>query len=116
MKRITIMFAVLALVAAACGGDSDDAQAKADACAVDETDGDLNLYNWTQYIPTGSLAEEFAPQYSSTNVRRSRSYSSRRRRMRNLGSVPRTAAMRGTLTIGICGSPDFHIEMMFGRL
>jgi spermidine/putrescine-binding protein len=59
MKRITIVFAVLALVAAACGGDSDDAQAKADACAVDETDGDLNLYNWTQYIPTGSLAEEF---------------------------------------------------------
>jgi spermidine/putrescine-binding protein len=81
MKRIAIMFAVLALVAAACGGDSDDttastaqgatdttqtteapatgAQAKADACVADETDGDLNLYNWTQYIPTGSLAEEF---------------------------------------------------------
>jgi spermidine/putrescine-binding protein len=78
------MFAVLALVAAACGGDSDDttastapgatdttqatetteapatgAQAKADACAVDETDGELYLYNWTGYIPTGSLAEEF---------------------------------------------------------
>jgi len=33
-------------------------QAKADACALGETDGDLNLYNWTEYIPYGSLAEE----------------------------------------------------------
>lgn len=34
-------------------------QAAADACELGETDGDLNLYNWTEYIPTGSLAEEF---------------------------------------------------------
>lgn len=34
-------------------------QATADACTLGETDGDLNLYNWTEYIPTGSLAEEF---------------------------------------------------------
>ncbi|MFQ5473991.1 MAG: spermidine/putrescine ABC transporter substrate-binding protein [Dehalococcoidia bacterium] len=35
------------------------AQASADACTLGETDGDVNLYNWTEYIPTGSLAEEF---------------------------------------------------------
>jgi spermidine/putrescine-binding protein len=71
---------VLALIVVACGGSDDDAegtdttsgsettadtgaapddiQAAVDACELGETDGDLNLYNWTEYIPTGSLAEE----------------------------------------------------------
>jgi len=31
-------------------------QAMADACAPGETDGDLNLYNWAEYIPIDSLA------------------------------------------------------------
>lgn len=80
MKRLFVLLAVLALVAAACsssdttttsgaGGETattattvapvTGAQAKADACTLGETDGDLNLYNWTEYIPTGSLAEDF---------------------------------------------------------
>ncbi len=53
------------------GGGSDDTtttstteapatgvQALADACTLGETDGDLNLYNWTDYIPIGSVAED----------------------------------------------------------
>ena len=79
MRRLLILMAALALVGAACGGDDDSsttaasgdtsattaapaptgAQALADACTLGETDGDLNLYNWSEYIPTGSLAEEF---------------------------------------------------------
>jgi spermidine/putrescine-binding protein len=76
MKRIAILVAVLARVAAACGDDADDTttttaagatttapaatgvQAEADACAPGETDGDLNFANWTEYTPTGVLAEE----------------------------------------------------------
>ncbi|MFW2339228.1 MAG: ABC transporter substrate-binding protein [Acidimicrobiia bacterium] len=77
MRRLLIVIAALALVLAACGDSSSDttsgssdgtvatteapaegAQAKADACALGETDGDLNLYNWTEYIPYGSIAED----------------------------------------------------------
>jgi len=77
MRRLLIVIAALALVAAACGDSSSDttsgssdgtvatteapaegAQAMADACALGETDGDLNLYNWTEYIPYGSIAED----------------------------------------------------------
>ncbi|MFV2000352.1 MAG: PotD/PotF family extracellular solute-binding protein [Acidimicrobiia bacterium] len=80
MRRMTILLGVLALVAAACSSVSDDtttsaatgatettqiteapatgAQALADACVTGQTDGDLNLYNWTEYIPVGSLAED----------------------------------------------------------
>ncbi len=57
MKRLLIVMAALALLATACGGGSD-AQGSADDCTLGQTDGDLNLYNWTEYIPTGSLAEE----------------------------------------------------------
>jgi spermidine/putrescine-binding protein len=78
MRRTIILLAVLALVAAACSSGTDDTttsaatdttatteapvtgvQADADACVLGGTDGSLNLYNWTGYIPTGSLAEEF---------------------------------------------------------
>ena len=80
MKRLFVLLAVLALVAAACGSDADDTtttaaaggdttqpteapvegiQAAANACAEGATDGPLNLYNWTDYIPTGALAEDF---------------------------------------------------------
>ena len=58
MKRLTLLLGVLALVAAACGGGETGVQAAADDCAVGATDGPLNLYNWADYIPTGSLAEE----------------------------------------------------------
>ncbi|MGD2042327.1 MAG: spermidine/putrescine ABC transporter substrate-binding protein [Acidimicrobiia bacterium] len=80
MKRLLALACALVLVLVACGGSDDGAegsdttsgtedtgdteapadgiQAAADACELGETDGDLNLYNWTEYIPTGSLAEE----------------------------------------------------------
>ena len=75
MKRIYALLAVMALMVAACGTDTTEtteatggteateappegAQAISDACALGATDGDLNLYNWTDYIPTGSLAED----------------------------------------------------------
>lgn len=63
------------LVLAACGGDDDDttadpADADADAdgdtategCAVDETDGDLALYNWAEYIDP-DLLSAFETEY-----------------------------------------------------
>jgi spermidine/putrescine-binding protein len=43
---------------AAAATDSD-LQAKIDACEPEETDGDLNFYNWTEYIPYGSAAEDY---------------------------------------------------------
>ncbi|MCH8984961.1 MAG: spermidine/putrescine ABC transporter substrate-binding protein [Acidobacteria bacterium] len=79
MKRIFALLAVMALLLAACGTDTTETteatggtettetteappegiQAAANACEVGATDGPLNLYNWTDYIPTGPLAEEF---------------------------------------------------------
>ena len=66
MKRWTILLLVLAMTAAACGSTdtadttaaaggvaSDTTMAEAtgiDACAPGETDGDLNFYNWAEYI------------------------------------------------------------------
>ncbi len=59
MRRLLMVIMVLALVGAACGDDdASGTQALADACTLGETDGDLNLYNWTDYIPTGSIAED----------------------------------------------------------
>jgi len=77
MKRLVGIIAVLALVTAACGGSDGDAQALADACEAGEVDGDLNLYNWTEYLPTGPEAEdagvvdfiaEFEDRYPDVNV------------------------------------------------
>jgi spermidine/putrescine-binding protein len=78
MKKLFVLLAVLALVAAACGSSDEpettaaaggatteateapvsEIQAAANACALGATDGPLNLYNWAAYIPTGPLAEE----------------------------------------------------------
>jgi spermidine/putrescine-binding protein len=81
MKRLLILLATLMLVAAACTSSSEDtattaggsdtteappateappegAQAVIDACTPEQTDGDLNLYNWTEYLPYGSAAED----------------------------------------------------------
>jgi spermidine/putrescine-binding protein len=81
MRRILILLAVVAMLAAACSSSSDettttaadgggttatttaapesDLQVKVNACQPGETDGDLNLYNWTEYIPYGSEAEDY---------------------------------------------------------
>lgn len=58
MRRVGLFVVVLGLVVAACGGADADAQAAADACEADVVDGDLNLYNWSEYIPYGSIAED----------------------------------------------------------
>jgi len=59
MKRLLMVILALALVGAACGDDdASGAEALGEACELGETDGDLNLYNWTEYIPTGSVAED----------------------------------------------------------
>lgn len=58
MKRLIGLIVVLALVVAACGDSESDVQALADACEPGEVDGDLNLYNWTAYLPTGPDAED----------------------------------------------------------
>lgn len=56
MRRTTSLISllmVLALVLAACG-DDDGSEGTGDpassACALDETDGDINFYNWSEYI------------------------------------------------------------------
>lgn len=60
MRRIGLIAALLGLVIAACGGGEDsDVQAAADVCEAGVVDGDLNLYNWTEYLPYGSIAEDF---------------------------------------------------------
>ncbi len=83
MRRLVIMLAVVAMLAAACSSSSDettttasggggtdettttvveaesDLQAQVNACQPGETDGDLNFYNWTEYIPYGSAAEDY---------------------------------------------------------
>jgi spermidine/putrescine-binding protein len=52
--------APLALLAAACGGD--DTEAAATSCEVDQTDGDLAIFNWAEYIDEEQLAA-FSAQY-----------------------------------------------------
>jgi spermidine/putrescine-binding protein len=59
MRKFGLIAALLGLVIAACGGDVEgDVQAAADACEAGGVDGDLNLYNWSEYIPYGSIAED----------------------------------------------------------
>lgn len=84
MKRFLILLAVVAMLAAACSSDSSDEtttttasgtdettttaatdsggsdlDAMITACEPGQTDGDLNFYNWTEYIPYGSAAEDY---------------------------------------------------------
>jgi len=64
MKNLTwlrILAGLLAftLIAAACGDDDDAEQA---SCEVGETDGNLAMYNWAEYIDEEQLAE-FASEH-----------------------------------------------------
>jgi spermidine/putrescine-binding protein len=54
-KSLLSLLILLALVLAACGddggtGSEDPDEATGAACALDETDGDINFYNWSEYI------------------------------------------------------------------
>ncbi len=82
MKRLLILLAVVAMFAAACSSSSDETtttaaggtdetttttvvetdselQVAVDACQPEEVDGDLSFYNWSEYIPFGSAAEDY---------------------------------------------------------
>jgi len=53
IKRLLRLFAVLASVAvfaAACGSDSSTDSAAGASCEAGQTDGDLAIYNWTEYM------------------------------------------------------------------
>lgn len=59
MRRIGLSVVLASLLLAACGGSDAEVQAAANECEAGQVDGDLNLYNWTEYIPYGSIAEDF---------------------------------------------------------
>lgn len=61
-KRWLALAVVMALVLAACGDDDAGGDAVAVDCAADEVDGDLNFYNWSEYIDP-ELIEAFEAQY-----------------------------------------------------
>ena len=64
MRRLALVLAVIGLLFAACGDDATETTTSvtsttaAAECAVGQTDGDLVLYNWTNYLPTGPDAED----------------------------------------------------------
>ena len=68
-----MLIMVLALVAAACGDTTDEtdtgtdtggdtAATGIDACEVGQTDGDLNFYNWAEYIDP-EMIDEFEAEF-----------------------------------------------------
>jgi len=64
--RIIAMLSVISLVLAACG-DGDEGGDGGDGvdCEVDQVDGDLNFYNWSEYIDP-ELVTAFEEQYGIT--------------------------------------------------
>ncbi len=63
--RLLAILAALALVAAACGDDGDadtTADGGATACEPGQVDGDLFLYNWSEYIDP-QLKDDFAAEF-----------------------------------------------------
>ena len=63
--RLAAGLMAFGLVAAACGGDDDDGggdASEAANCDVDQTDGDLAIYNWAEYIDQEQL-DAFAAEY-----------------------------------------------------
>lgn len=60
IKKALLIVAVLALVAAACGGDDESVSAA--SCEAGQVDGNLNFYNWSEYIDP-ELIEAFEAEY-----------------------------------------------------
>jgi spermidine/putrescine transport system substrate-binding protein len=73
LRRLVPLLMAAGLVAAACGnGDGSAPSLDAPACGSGQTDGDLALYNWANYLPTGpdawrlgvkDLVTEFEEEY-----------------------------------------------------
>jgi spermidine/putrescine-binding protein len=55
LTKTILLVVVLALVGSACGGD-DGGEATAVDCTPGQTDGDLNFYNWSEYIDPDLIA------------------------------------------------------------
>ena len=67
-RRATGALLATALLAA-CGGGSDDAADEPVSCEVGQTDGDLALFNWSEYIDpeqVGLFEEEYGVSVSET--------------------------------------------------
>lgn len=64
--RLFAILAALTLVAAACGGDdeggSESASGGVPDCEPGQVDGDLRLYNWSEYIDP-QLKDDFAAEF-----------------------------------------------------
>jgi spermidine/putrescine-binding protein len=72
LRRVVALGAAGALVLAACGGGDDDAAPVVDpvvdpdgGCALNEVDGDLFFYNWSEYMDP-ELIEKFEAEYGVT--------------------------------------------------
>jgi spermidine/putrescine-binding protein len=60
-RRLVPLLMAAGLVAAACGnGDGSTPSLDVRTCGPGQTDGDLALYNWTGYLPTGPEASRAA--------------------------------------------------------
>ncbi|MBU1226376.1 MAG: spermidine/putrescine ABC transporter substrate-binding protein [Actinobacteria bacterium] len=62
MKRVICLLIPMALLAAACGDDDGGTAAEPVACEAGETDGNLDLYNWSEYIDP-DLIPAFEAEY-----------------------------------------------------
>ncbi len=60
LRRVTLSLTTVVAIAA-CGGNDDDDEARAD-CEVGQTDGDLAIFNWSEYIDPAQL-EAFAQEF-----------------------------------------------------
>ena len=61
MRGLLAALVAMTLLAAACAEDGGESAAAAD-CEVGQTDGDLNLYNWAEYIDP-DLVDAFAAEH-----------------------------------------------------
>lgn len=66
IKKALVLIAMLALIGAACSSGDGDAVSAAD-CEVGQVDGDLNLYNWSEYMDP-DLLDAFQEEYGVSVV------------------------------------------------
>jgi spermidine/putrescine-binding protein len=67
IKKALVLLAVLAVLGAACSSDGDGDSVSAADCEAGEVDGDLNLYNWSEYMDPDLLAA-FEAEYGVSVV------------------------------------------------